>query len=550
MAAEPVIFAPATFTHTSPATTSTTTTSAASGSGAPQQQPPKSNPAGKKAPKKAWSIFGELYSSGERTWASFSGSTPAVTTSRSDSRYPYKYHQLPSESREALLRMDVETPTSNGNHRDDHDVPDEGDEHDPAAGSTSNLVQRGRNGHGHGHGIVPAQHPPPKGKYADVSFWEKVHVGTIMFRIPFVTFWFTLKSLVLHPKSVKRHTVISMVRWITGTCSFREIQYLTPTSVETYVKWVKSHKADGLEVVLEPLVDDATLMWVGRKRTDRVLLCIPGLLFSRGLCKGDVDARSFLGGAYCFPLSSPSVSFWRYVQQQLDSQNIDTGLAILSYSLIPVAGFPTQLRQAQVAVEHILASGVHPSNLQLVGDSAGGNLILSLLSHIMHPLPSPTFRPFLTSLLQGAPIKGVYLMSPWVCMQSNTASSRANVAYDIIVPSPDGPRSNFVKAYITQEYEIPYIDPLNAPAGSAWFADLDKVVDRLFMSAGGLEVLRDDIISFSQMMGKVKKREFTFVVQDGGVHVDPILEFMGGEGKDKASLTTMIVSWLAAGYRS
>ncbi len=60
-----------------------------------------------------------------------------------------------------------------------------------------------------------------------------------------------------------------------------------------------------------------------------------------------------------------------------------------------------------LATEHILASGVDPSNLHLVGDSAGANLLTGLLSHILHPLD--TVRPIIAP--KGS-IKSVYLMSP------------------------------------------------------------------------------------------------------------------------------------------
>ncbi|KAF8901346.1 hypothetical protein CPB84DRAFT_1777614 [Gymnopilus junonius] len=382
-----------------------------------------------------------------------------------------------------------------------------GDEHETE--STSNLVPPHR---GETNDIVLAQAPPPKGKYADVSFLINIRV-----------LWFALKSLVLHPKSMKRHTTITFIRWITGTCNYKEIQFLMPPSVDAYLQWTKRQKPR-MEPFIEPLIDDAMVMWVGKKRTDRVVLYMPG-------------------GAYFFPLSGNAISFWRYVQLELESQGIDVGLAILAYSLIPEAGFPTQLRQAQVALEHILASGVHPSNLHLPKPASKPSLPEPASKQGAPPTCPHTFMP----------IRGVYLMSPWVCMESTTASSRANFAYDIIVPSPSGS-------------DAPTDSGSGLGSGSAWFAGLDGIVDRLLMTAGGKEVLRDDIIAFSQTMGKVKRREFGFVVQEGGVHVDPLLEFMfmdgkegksKGKGKDNAkgegevrSLTPMIVSWLAAGYRS
>jgi len=326
---------------------------------------------------------------------------------------------------------------------------------------------------------------------------------------------------------LKRSTMISLIRWLNGKMDYKQIQYGSPQSVDAYKLWAKKHK---LPVTVEDLIDDTPVMWIGPKRKDKVVLYIPG-------------------GAYLFPLRGEFLSFWRYVQLELAKEDCDVGFAILGYSLVPAAGFPTQLRQATVAVEHLIATGVHPSNLHIVGDSAGGHLILSLLSHILHPLPG--LRPILPL---EAPIKGVYLMSPWVVMKSTSASSRSNAAYDIVVSAnPNSTKQSYaelVQPYATQEHELPYMDPLNAP--DSWFVGLDGVVERVLMTAGGMEVLRDDIISFSQKLSKVIKsnRNFTFEVQEGGIHNDPYLDFMVNMPFDRlGSLTPLIIHWLAGGIK-
>ncbi|KAI0265811.1 hypothetical protein BC834DRAFT_1041487 [Gloeopeniophorella convolvens] len=56
--------------------------------------------------------------------------------------------------------------------------------------------------------------------------------------------------------------------------------------------------------------------------------------------------------------------------------------------MTPQAQFPTQFRQANAApVTHLLKQGAHPSNIVLCGESAGGNLALQVILHILHPLP-------------------------------------------------------------------------------------------------------------------------------------------------------------------
>src|SRR5258707_263246 len=57
--------------------------------------------------------------------------------------------------------------------------------------------------------------------------------------------------------------------------------------------------------------------------------------------------------------------------------------------LAPTAPYPRQLQQAALLLTHALHTlHIPPQNIILTGDSAGANLVLSLLSHISHPHPS------------------------------------------------------------------------------------------------------------------------------------------------------------------
>lgn len=66
------------------------------------------------------------------------------------------------------------------------------------------------------------------------------------------------------------------------------------------------------------------------------------------------------------------------------------------------------------------------------------------------------------------------------------------------------------------------------------------------MTAGGEESMRDDIIAFSQTLRRVKAN-FVFVVQEGGIHCDPYLDFLVGGGSaytQSGPLVLSIVKWL------
>lgn len=203
--------------------------------------------------------------------------------------------------------------------------------------------------------------------------------------------------------------------------------------------------------------------------------------------------------------------------------------------------FPTQIRQAMLATEHILASGVDPSKLHLIGDSAGANLLTGLLSHMLHPLD--TVRPIISPK---GKIKGVYLMSPWISLQSTSSSMVDGASEDMATCSGLSSAGGIFMAAVPAEQRA-YAEPIYAPDG--WFEGLDSVVERMLVTAGDAELMRDDILQFSDILSK-HKSQYTFILQPGGLHNDPILDFMAGVPLDQLTpLTSKSVEWLAAGIR-
>ena len=67
------------------------------------------------------------------------------------------------------------------------------------------------------------------------------------------------------------------------------------------------------------------------------------------------------------------------------------------------------------------------------------------------------------------------------------------------------------------------------------------------MTAGEAEIFRDDIIHFSQTLTRTKAN-FTFVLQENGVHDDPYIAYLCGQSlDDPKSLSPVIIRWLRAG---
>lgn len=92
----------------------------------------------------------------------------------------------------------------------------------------------------------------------------------------------------------------------------------------------------------------------------------------------------------------------------------------VDYRLAPEHPFPAALEDALVAYRALLAGGVSPSSIVIAGDSAGGNLALSLLLALRdarEPLPA-----------------AAVLISPWVDLTQTGGSMQANEAFDWASP--------------------------------------------------------------------------------------------------------------------
>ncbi|TFK59379.1 alpha/beta-hydrolase [Pluteus cervinus] len=356
-------------------------------------------------------------------------------------------------------------------------------------------------------------------KFGEVTGWEKFQIPLTLLTMPPILLWSVLTKPFVptnHAKSFKRLLVDTALRVLLTSLNGAQLQYLTGSSSQAiYKKWTK---ANDLPRITEDIGEDAHLMWVGPKRTDKVILWLHG-------------------GAFLFPVSEHGISLWRYVQDQLKTRDQDVGLVILAYTLVPNGQFPLQLKQACKAVEHLLASGVKPENLQIVGDSAGGNLIIQLLSHLLHPLDD------VPPLQLPGPIRGAYLMSPWSRIRTKVGNQFDGI--DTLHSKHAGKWGQEVAAGVPESKMI-YLEGANVPA--SWFQGISSVVSRVLITAGGVELLKNDIEEFNDLFSKHHERT-EFVIQEGGVHDDPVNDFaFAGSNPKVGDLTPIIIDWLGDGF--
>ncbi|KAK0189328.1 hypothetical protein F5146DRAFT_1199165 [Armillaria mellea] len=206
----------------------------------------------------------------------------------------------------------------------------------------------------------------------------------------------------------------ALFRFVAGHGAYVRLMLLGPTT-DMYAAWTKKI---GLSPTVEELPDGAKLLWIGQKRVDKVLLYAHG-------------------GGYVFGCGPSFMQFFRYLQLELEKRDIHIGVAILAYPL-----------------ENLLSAGVDPQNLVFAGDSAGGNLVLQIFSHMLHPLPNIPESP-----KPQVPFLGALLISPWVCL-AGEESFNTNDPYDIISARTYSSWGNT----ILQHADKQFVDPVGSGA--------------------------------------------------------------------------------------
>ena len=304
-------------------------------------------------------------------------------------------------------------------------------------------------------------------------------------------------------KTWRRVVGDSIFRWLVHMHPIPRLAFLMGHTQDIYTAWAKRNKR---KTYIEDIGDNAKLLWILNEKVE------------------EIPSRVILylhGGGFYLPMFEDAASFWRHVQKELkDSHGLDVGVAILDYSkqnylhknlpglnvpvaLIPEANFPVPLLQTISAIKHLFSRGVQPSNLLLTGDSAGGNLTIQTLLHIIHPLPGlPTLS---QPTMEEIKLAGAYLMSPWLTLLPRENSSKKcyqeNAMWDVVSPAKLSDFGTGVLSEIKDEKDLAYIDSHFAP--SDWYDDMGTVVKRILITAGRRECLREDIIKFGQQLERV-----------------------------------------------
>ncbi len=251
------------------------------------------------------------------------------------------------------------------------------------------------------------------------------------------------------------------------------------------------------------------------------------------------------------------MQFFRHLQLELEKRDIHIGIAILAYrtfiiillsrfsnhftisGLVPDAVYPSQLIDANQALEKFLNAGVDPQFLVLAGDSAGGNLILQIFSHILHPRPNIP-----TSPRPKIPFLGTLLISPWVCLAGDE-SFNINDPYDLISARTYRSWGNTVLQHADKQF----VDPVGLDAPKNWFDGIQEFVGKVLVTSGAKECMYTAHERLVEDYLKTAHSDVDFAVTDGarGVHDDMLFDFViqGEKTENLSPTTTVIVDWCA-----
>jgi epsilon-lactone hydrolase len=152
----------------------------------------------------------------------------------------------------------------------------------------------------------------------------------------------------------------------------------------------------------------------------------------------------------------------------------DSRVLLIDYRLAPELPFPAAVEDTATAYSWLLAQGLPPGQLVVAGDSAGGNLVLSLLIHLRdHHQPMPA--------------AGV-CFSPAPDLTFSGASWSFNAKKDLMIE--ESKEREAVRLYL-QDIDI------RSPLASPSFADL-RGLPPLLVQVGSHEVLLSDCEGFAE----------------------------------------------------
>ncbi|KIW10943.1 hypothetical protein PV08_10242 [Exophiala spinifera] len=295
---------------------------------------------------------------------------------------------------------------------------------------------------------------------------------------------------------------------------------VTEHVLQTAFRVMFTHFTTGQLQILLPSFEAVYIKFCTQKKLTPKIVDIPNTT-TRGFWLGDPDSATYVmvyfhGGGFVMPGLAQHIDLLsRFVQWSGGK------LAVFcnAYTLAPEGVYPLQLAESVEALRYVLSlPNRTPDTTMIGGDSAGGNLVCAVLSHISaHPHPrSDVVKPFdLAGKLQGA-----LMIAPWASSDASKFKSMTEFAKrDIVNP---GCANYWIDAYKGRGKNIKddeYIVAEQAPP--SWWSGVK--VSSVLMTAGDQEALRDAIVSLANKIKQgVGSDVVKLVVGKNEIHDAPL----------------------------
>lgn len=311
--------------------------------------------------------------------------------------------------------------------------------------------------------------------------------------------------------TVTDHVTATVLRTIFDNFSIGQIQYGQPPPLLTASREgspPNTANADMLCRMIVPEFLSSYKKWCARHKLTPEIVDIPNTGSTTHPCKGfwigDHSSAKYImvfyhGGGFIMP----------GVPQHLDMlsrwvQWSGGKLAIFcpAYTLAPAALYPVQIAQSVEALRYVLSlPGRTPETVLLGGDSAGGNLVLAVLSHISnHPHPrADVVKPLEVS----GRLHGALAIAPWVSSETDKFKSMTQFVHrDSVTPKcanhwvdvykggqQKGVKDDEGRGVKDDEYIVPELAP------ASWWTGTK--VSSMLVTVGEHEMLRDSILSWT-----------------------------------------------------
>ncbi|KAK9368708.1 Alpha/Beta hydrolase protein [Lipomyces kononenkoae] len=348
-----------------------------------------------------------------------------------------------------------------------------------------------------------------------ISFWQKLDFLPAIFQISCETFaaaiWWPLRGEKA-PRTFKRHILLTLMRKTFARLSTQQLQFIAGSTESNYIAWTKEQKIPARSIQLSHLNTKA--FWIGDDQADTVVLY-------------------FHGGGYAMPGTVAHFTLLTRIISQAATQ-VERSVAglVLQYDLAPGEHYPRQITQCVELLRYVMTDlNKSPGQILLGGDSAGGTMVFSVLSHILHPHPS------ISPIELSTPIRAVFVSSPVTRFGFTAERFHLN---EIFEPAPVSTLKEWIANYLGTSGKDSWNEP--GQNDGEWWEGLTNVVKGILITIATDEVMADDVQAMASKITPVYP-ELTVFSSKNDFHAEPGIGY--SVGLEESECSQFIKHWVA-----